>query len=257
MVVVVAILLAFITFTLRQHARFYDKWAEVRFERALISEAYPRMKTGDLILFSAAGHDCVMGGLGINELFTHAAVIVNKEDPGGVVKPYISETMGDGCYLLREVEKRTGKGGFQMPLLARLKDYPGNLFYMELDRALDAATEGAIRRAADRSLGHPYPSKLGLFLNFLGFRESAGRRGHSRHCFSHVAAILNGVGLHPRGAPISGVGSDIARAIPRLFRDELENPARYRRPVSLLYDVDAHRCASCAPPMVLESRWSC
>ncbi len=212
----------------RRATAYYAKYEVMRFPRALVSDAYFSMKAGDLIFFVAATHGFTNSML-TGEFFSHGGVIV--EHAGAL---YLSEALGNSAVAKGPAgDIRAAPFSRLSPLLSRLKGYCGAAYWVALDATLSPDQKAALWGAAQTR--HPYPSALQALAGFLGFRTE------SRHCFQHVAWMLDQAGLAP-DAPkkLEDEGFlGTARAVLALPGASLRNGARYSSPKYLLYDLDA------------------
>jgi hypothetical protein len=208
----------------------------VRAPRACISDIYPHLRTGDVLLFASASH------LPSNSAFTgtfhsHAGMLLRA---GGQV--YSTESQA-GTELMpapggREYHMPSGAAG--VPLLPRLKYYTGAVYVMRLAPPLTPAQEARVLAAAHAAhcAAHPYPTPAQLAAACLGFRPAA------RHCFQHVAHLLDAAGLtHPESG-----GAFAERGLLRVCRDicalsgrPLPGGRAYGPPIELVYDLDTLR----------------
>ena len=124
-------------------------------------------------------------------------------------------------------------GASTAPLLPRLKYYTGGFYLARLSRGLDPWREEAIRAAAGEKC--PYPTMAeGLKSVLLG---GPRKGGGARHCFQHVAHLLDEAGLTEGAADAGLLGT--ARLICGLPGRPLADGYSYGPPVQLLYDLDA------------------
>jgi hypothetical protein len=211
----------------------------VRAPRAKISDLYPTLKTGDLVFFVATTHSPSNSVL-TQTFFSHAGVVLRE---GELV--YLSEARA-------ALERAPGSRGPRpnganiTPLLARLKCYTGDYYALLLSRPLDWRREEALKATAERlrARGYPYPSVAQMLLGLVG------RKTEARHCFQHVAHLLDGAGLAPRGrpAPLAAAGFlEVARAVCALPGLRLAGGYAYSPPVQILYDIGALRFEEPAP----------
>lgn len=80
--------------------------------------------------------------------------------------------------------------------MTRVKFYTGTVYVMRLSRPLDPAREQRLKATADQlhSVGYPYPTMQQAFGAAL-----LGRKVPARHCFQHVAHLLDEARLTPLG----------------------------------------------------------
>ena len=209
-------------------ARQSSKYPCLPAGRALVSEAYDALRTGDLLLFVGATHN-LLSAAATQEFFTHGAFVVRE---GGLV--YTSET-SLGTHVC---EARPGQhyslppGAALAPLLPRVKHYNGLCFLLRLEGAgLEPAREEAVKAEADRlaAAAYPYPSPAQAASALLG------RPVGARHCFQHVAHLLDVAGLT---SGLAGAGFlRTCHEVCGISGRELPGSRRYSPPILLVYDV--------------------
>jgi hypothetical protein len=216
---------------------YNQMYATVRTPRARLSDAYAHLKTGDVLLFVSASHLPTNSGL-TQTFFTHAAMLLREGD-----LVYTSEAQM-GADLMPDPDRPGAdvcmkSGAASAPLLTRIKYYTGSTYLMRLSHALDPGREEALKAAAERlhRAGHPYPTAAQAFAAVL-----LGRRSASRHCFQHVAHLLDGAGLTPldqEGLLAESGFIRVCHEICRLAGRPLPGGYSYHSPVELLYDIGA------------------
>lgn len=235
LVVVLTVLLTYIG--LYRMSEYYARHVTVRTPRARLTEAYDSLKTGDVVLFVATTNSGTNSML-TQAFYSHGAVVLREGD-----LLYLSETQA-GTELMPVAgapDVRLARHAVITPLLTRLKYYTGVFYVMQLSRPLDPAREAALKREAERFRAEecPYPSVAQSVLGILGWRT------RSRHCFQHVAALLDGAGLTPLdrgGAPLAEAGFlAVCGEVSGLAGRALPGGYAYAPPVQLLYDVDARQ----------------
>jgi hypothetical protein len=212
----------------RRASAYYAKYEVMRFSRALVSDAYFAMKAGDLVFFVAATHGFTNSML-TGEFFSHGGIVVEH---AGVL--YLSEALGNSAVAKGAAgDIRAAPFSRLSPLLSRLKNYCGSAYWVALDTAVTADQGASLWRAAQ--IRHPYPSALQVIAGILGFKTE------SRHCFQHVAWMLDQAGLAPDlPKKLEDEGFlGTARAVLALPGASLQNGAQYLQPRFLLYDLDA------------------
>lgn len=139
---------------------------------------------------------------------------------------------GPSDWLSRDPPIPMGPGTTLLPLLARLKGYPGSYGFSSLSRPISRPRVAAVAAAA--AVYRPYPSSGEVFICAL-----TGRPCY--HCFTHVAHLLDVAGLTPTGGkPLSLLGSTgVCSAVCNLPGKALTGGYWYADPVSILYDLDA------------------
>ena len=228
----IALTVALVFIGLYRMAEYNVMYRTVWTPRVRMSEIYPHLKTGDVILFAAATHSPANSML-TQTFHSHAGVLVRE---GELV--HLSESQTgveimpgpDGTALFMD------NGAVLSPLLTRLKYYTGVYYVMRLSRGLDAAREAAVKREAARlrRAHYPYPSLLQILRGMMGGRSA------SRHCFQHAARVLDAGGLTPtdRDAPLEDAGFvGVCREICSLPGRPLPGGLHYEPPVQIVYDL--------------------
>ena len=218
--------------------RYWSSNSLKRFEGVKISDAYPLIKSGDIILFIASTHDFTNSIFTIL-IFSHVGIVVKRRGPDGIPKLYISESsaithiMPDPKH--PEIEYMSSSGSTMVPLLTRLKHYTGETFLMSLSAPLDLKREEKLTKAAENSIGYPYPNALQGLAGILSIRTS------SRLCHEHVAFILDESDLTPlnSGGLYNAGFLGSARAVANLHEKTLPDNYYYHQPKKILYDISA------------------
>jgi hypothetical protein len=215
---------------------YYVRYATLRVPRARLSERYPALKTGDLLFFVAGTH-ALTNSMLTQTFYSHVGVVLRE---GALA--YISETTA-GCELAPyragpgapPAEWHMQPGADLTPLLTRLKYYTGLCHVSHLDRPLGPRQEEALKREAERLRreAYPYPSTAQAVLGLFGVAT------RTRHCFQHVAQLLDVAGLTPAGrGSLADAGFLAAcREVCELPGRPLPGGYRYGAPVELLYDI--------------------
>ena len=232
---IVVLAVAFPYIILVRIMEYNQMYITVRTPRAKISEIYPHLKTGDMLMFVSASHLPANSGLS-QTFFSHAAMLMREGD-----LIYTSEAQM-GTELMPNPDRpdtdyHMKKGAASAPMLTRVKFYTGNTYVMRLSRALDSARERLLKATADRlhSVGHAYPTARQALAAVV-----LGRRAPARHCFQHVAHILDEVGLTPlnRSTPLADSGFlQVCRDVCGLANCALPDGYCYEPPIELVYDI--------------------
>jgi hypothetical protein len=235
LILVLTILLVFIG--LHRMSEYYAMFVTVRTPRIKMTDLYDHLKTGDLLLFVAttnAGTNSML----TQTFYSHGAVVLRE---GELV--YASETQA-GAEIMPDPADPTRKDiklephVSLTPLLTRLKYYTGACYVVRLSRALDPEREEILKREAERLCveKYPYPSLFQSFLGIFGWRTA------TRHCFQHVAHLLDKARLTPLGQkePLAAASFlDVCEEVITLPGRPLPDGYAYEPPVQILYDVGA------------------
>lgn len=175
----------FVAYIVRVNA-YYIKYHLVRHERVRMTDRFGTLKSGDIILFIRHTHG-FFNSLFTGDLYTHSGMVVER---GGEL--FLSEATVDSHPNPETGEEEELPGtAHVIPLMPRLKHYPGMLFLMQLKRRLTPSQEAILR---ERILEEtPYPSMV-QFIKAI-FRIPVHRK--ARHCMEHVAWLLDEMGLTP------------------------------------------------------------
>ena len=124
------------------------------------------------------------------------------------------------------------------PLLTRLKYYTGNTYVMRLSRKLDRDRESnlVLEAVRLRSREYPYPSWSQALAEHV-----LGRASKARHCFQHVANLLDQARLCPvdNGRPLASNGLlQVCRDVCNLAGRELPDGYTYESPVEIVYNLN-------------------
>lgn len=206
----------------------------LRTPQVKISEIYPLLKTGDLLMFVSP--TCVNSAL-CQTFFSHASMLLREGD-----LVYTTETQTK-CEIMPNpdvpgTDYYMKKGAALAPMLTRVKFHSGMSFVMPLSHALDPEREQVLKNTADQlhKIGYPYPTiKQGIASMVFGCKTS------TRHCFQHVAHLLDVAGLTPlnQDKPLAELGFlQVCQIISNLANCALPNGYHYGRPIRLLYDID-------------------
>ncbi|MDE2095889.1 MAG: hypothetical protein KGL39_01430 [Patescibacteria group bacterium] len=195
-----------------------------------ITDVYDTLKPGDVLLFISSLH-CMTTSVLMKGLFSHAAILVRH---GGDL--WLSESSLEGSRISPTID--SGPGTVLVPPLLKIKHYTGVVYLMRLARPLTAAQEA--RLGAEAARWRPYPLHTAAIRKML-WSALGGRTwgsDSSRHCFQHVATLLEAIGLYPDGDRLSKKGYiDVGLAITELAGKPLHAGNVYEEPVRIVYDA--------------------
>lgn len=251
--VVILIILVGVTFALMANLIEHFVMYPVYYcPRVRISQLYPEIKTGDIILYASAAQGFV-NGIVTHTYFSHCGMAIRDEAPPDAAPPdagppdagapkkgapeeedplpmvYVSEGQPGTKFMPAPGGgfARMRAGTATVPFLARLKYYTGVCYIMRLSRPLAPDREAAVKAAARAP--HPYST----LTEFVAEMFVGG--GGSRHCFQHVAHLTRLAGL-VRG-PFPGL-VEVCREVCDMYRRGLPDGYRYEPPVQIVYDID-------------------
>lgn len=237
-----------------------------RYDRARVSALYPRLRTGDILLFTARAS---LIPIATGSQFNHAAMVVRRPGPGCGAR---CRRAGSDCIdcevLVAEVSGGISDGklaeGYTLPagvvvspLLARLKYYPGSAYVMRLaaesGAGLSERSAAAIERALAALMGRPFDPPASILLATLLGQPTF-------HCYGLVAqlvdAALRGVSeseydsrsdsVSDSGVPLGLGSASVLGVVPAVVAlqgaplvDADGARYRYRPIVEVLYDIDS------------------
>ena len=202
---IVTLSVCLICMGLLQATQYYALNYRTPHPRVLMSEARESLKAGDVLLFIGDTQNFTNSFI-TKALYSHAGIVVRGGDTmyaaeSVISEPYMEDSAAPGgARLLR-------KGTNLVPLADRLEGYCGQVFVMPLNKRLPPDAEDAMFAASAED--YPYPSTVQAFMGIAGLRT------RSRHCFQHVARLIDTAGLQvaEEGA-LSGLGMiDVVRAV--------------------------------------------
>ena len=234
---IIVLLVAFPFFLLIRIVEHNVMYGTLRTPQVKISEIYPLLKTGDLLMF--VPQVCNLSNACLSHsFFSHASMLLRD---GNLV--YTTEAHPTGGELMPNpdvpgTDYYMKKGAASAPMLTRVKFYSGMTFVMPLSHTLDPEREQVLKNTADQlhKIGYPYPTvKQGIASMVFGCKTS------TRQCFQHVAHLLDVAGLTPlnQDTPLAELGFlQVCQIISNLANCPLPDGYHYGRPIRLLYDID-------------------
>ncbi|MDF1728655.1 MAG: hypothetical protein P1U53_12990 [Sulfitobacter sp.] len=225
---ILAAVVALLLIILVNITQYYSKYVTRVYPRALVSRT--RLKAGDVLMYIPFCHTFINSIIAKHH-FCHYSVVV--EDPSG--RLHTAESIGgllcrdptDGMDI--EAPDITAV----LPLLARLKTYPGTPFVHSLQRPLGAAQKAALWAAAQTPI--PYMSAKSLAV--AGFLRATWTRGEM-HCWQHTLWLLQQAGVSPAGREWDLGAISVLRELKKLDHTPLSGGNSFAPPVQLIYDLD-------------------
>ena len=237
---VIVLVIAPWVFLFKNVGNFYSNtWSKS--SRALLSNIYDSLDTGDLILFTPhVSNPGITSFLQIK--YSHIAMVIRDsgrnttrdqviDDPDtfAIDGLYLSETGQALAQGIIAPEYYLKQGVNMTPLLARLKLYPGSIFIMKLIKKLTEPQKNAIILAAKDRFNIPYPSIPQIMVSAVLSRPVP-------HCFNHVIALMHAAEVDPLfGQMLKQDVITICRSVVDLSKMK----KMYRPIVEVLYDIDA------------------
>jgi hypothetical protein len=205
--------------------KHYSDNTSIWYDKINMTDLYPHLKTGDIILFTSAVHSPVNSMLS-QTYFSHVGMIIKYCDSiyitestaGGELMPYNGEIL------------RMNNGVDIIPILPRLKNYTGLYYIMRLSEKLKYESESElIRKAEDLFFGRfPYPKLKQIFMGMLGIKSK------SHHCFQHVAYLMSDYidnQVYKEGY------IDVCHYICGISGKKLSSGLYYSEPLQIMYDL--------------------
>ena len=185
------------TIILRQTEYYENDWP-LRYDRVLISDLYPELRTGDIVLF--APQATILSPF-TKSMFTHASLVLRErraregilDDGLSDIISIVETSLGTPPGVVAP-EFSIPSGVAITPFLSKIKYYPGPAYIMRLREPLSAAQERAIIDKAYRMQGDPYPSLSQGFFDAVRGRPTP-------HCYQLVATLLHVGGLETEAGP--------------------------------------------------------
>lgn len=207
----------------------------VRHPRVPISEAYQTLKTGDILMHLS--HLPSNSNLTHQAFFSHVSMLMREGD-----LIYTSEAQ-TGTELMPNADRPgtdyyMARGAASAPLLTRLKFASDTVYVMRLSHPLDPTREERLKATADQlhRVQYPYPTACQALTASLLARGDIP----ARHCFQHVAYLVDTAGLTPldQEPPLAKRGFfQVCRDISDLPGRALPDGYYYTPPVELIYDI--------------------
>lgn len=198
----------------------YKKYEYYKNEKYIkISNIYDDLKSGDIILFKSNTIFYVNIFL-TNTYYTHIGMVVKKNDI-----LYISETNAENVLYIPNY--KTNNGSELLPLLIRIKHYPGDCFLMKLNKPLTSEKEKILLKHANEKI--PYPTAFQAFINYFT------KNNNIRHCFQHVGNLLDQIGITNNIMKNNII--NICSAVENIFTKKINDDYQYSNPIKILYDL--------------------
>jgi hypothetical protein len=217
LILILLLILGTIIVKIYNHYKKYEYYKNNKYIN--ISNIYDELKTGDLILFKSNAIFYVNIFL-TNTYYTHVGMIVKKNNI-----LYISETNSNNTEYMPNY--KTNCHSELLPLLIRIKHYPGNCFLMKLNKPLTNEKEILLLKYLDEK--YPYPTSFQIFINYFI------KNNKLRHCFQHVGHLLDKIGLTTN--IMSNNIINICDAVENIFTKKINNGYQYDSPIKILYDI--------------------
>ena len=242
---------------------YYKNYEYARILKSVqISDIYDDLKSGDIILYKC--NSLSISGLLGNNYYSHIGMVVKydiadnvnnditniNDDYKQVTDIYISETNPAFEYLPRDykinnwyglrphIQKQVGwktnYGADLLPLLVRLKYYPGDCFIMRLNKPLDTKRNSILLGAVKEKC--PYPTPLQAISILAEKNIIQKQKTYARHCFQHIAKLLDAIHITNNILDEYGLFS-ICNKVAYIDGDKLNDGFVYETPIKIIYDL--------------------
>jgi hypothetical protein len=229
---------------------YYNKYENFRMLKYVkMSDIYDELKSGDIILYKC--NTLSLSSVFLTHVyFSHIGIVIKNNIYVLETKNnlFISETNPSYEYLPREYKEKkmygleplsnkregwkTNYGSDILPLLVRIKYYPGDSFLMKLNKPLDAEREELLIKYAHEQC--PYPTFL-QGLSIIIEQNFGQQITNARHCFQHVGYLLDKMNI-TNNISDNGIYS-ICKKIANIYKEKLNDGYQYNTPIKILYDV--------------------
>lgn len=238
---------------IKREYTYFQKYENVRMLNYVpISELYDNLKTGDIILFKSNSKSLSSTVL-THVYYTHIGIVIKpkflhylKQDEE--LPLYISETNPAFEYLPINYNNefdlkpssythdgwKTNNGTDLLPLLIRIKYYPGDSYIMSLNKQLDPKREELLIKYSKEFC--PYPTPIQGFKILMERKFSNKQITNARHCYQHVANLLDKINITNNLYLECGIIS-ICNKLAYIYGKELNDGYMYHNPIKIIYDI--------------------
>ena len=271
-IIILVILLIGTISLLHRGFSYYNKYENFRTMKYVkMSDIYDELKSGDIILYKCNTISLASVFL-THVYFSHIGIVIknnicifnienlykdkdeetysnNELKKKNIINNlFISETNPSYEYLPRDYNKetnlckseplnkkegwRTNYGSDILPLLVRIKYYPGDSFLMRLNKPLDAKREELLIKYSHEEC--PYPTIL-QGLSIIIEQNFGEQKTNERHCFKHVGYLLDKINI-TNNISDNGIYS-ICKKIANIHQEKLNDGYQYNIPIKILYDI--------------------
>jgi hypothetical protein len=142
------------------------------------------------------------------------------------LRPHLEKTRHNGWI--------TNYGTDLLPLLVRIKYFPGDCFIMKLNKPLDAKKENILYSAISEKC--PYPTPVQAIKILAEKKILKEQKTYARHCFQHVAYLLDKMNITNNILENNGLISICAK-LAYIDGQKLNSGYEYQTPVRIVYDI--------------------
>ena len=185
-IIVIILIIIIVYWTSSRYLTYYKNFVNVRYEKVKLSEYKHILKNGDIILFINRVH-LPSTSVIVNILFSHVCMVVKINDV-----LVLSESIY-GNYIDKDGTSYDFKNGSQLTNLnARLNEYPGQIFVMQLRDELTEEQTAKLYVNIYKKTAYP-----NSFLEIIKHIFNSHQSEKSRHCMQHVIWLLDQMGMTP------------------------------------------------------------
>jgi hypothetical protein len=242
---------------IKREYTYFQKYENVRMINYVpISDLYDNLKTGDIILFKSNSKSLSSTVL-THVYYTHIGIVIkhkfahslmNNSNASEDIPLYISETNPAFEYLPINYNKefdlkpakyahdgwRTNNGTDILPLLIRIKYYPGDSYIMSLNKKLDPKREELLIKYSKEFC--PYPTPMQGLKILMEKNINNKQITNAKHCYQHVANLLDKINITNNLYSDYGVIS-ICKKLAYIYGEELNDGYVYNSPIKIVYDI--------------------
>ena len=142
------------------------------------------------------------------------------------LRPHLQKAQHDGWV--------TNYGADVLPLLIRLKYYPGDCFIMRLNKELTSEKKRILDACVEEKC--PYPTPIQGLKILSEKKILKQQKTYARHCFQHVANLLDQMGITNNMLSSNGVIS-ICNELGYIDGKVLNHGYQYETPIKIIYDI--------------------
>jgi hypothetical protein len=142
------------------------------------------------------------------------------------LRPHLQKAQHDGWI--------TNYGSDILPLLIRLKYYPGDCFIMRLNKELTPERKQLLEVCVEEKC--PYPTPIQGLKILSEKKILKQQKTYARHCFQHVAHLLDQINITNNMLSSNGVIS-ICNELGYIDGKVLNNGYQYETPIKIIYDI--------------------
>ena len=183
-IIIIILIIIIVYWTSNRYLTYYKNFVNVRYEKVKLSEYKHILKNGDIILFINRVH-LPSTSLLVNILFSHVCMVVKINDV-----LLLSESIY-GNYIDKDGKSYDFPSGSQLTNLnARLDEYPGEIFLMQLKDELTEEQTAKLYVNIYKKTAYPIS-----FSEVIKHIFNSNQSEKSRHCMQHIIWLLDQMGM--------------------------------------------------------------